>query len=218
MQKNPFPSVQPWIPQILHAIKKDIKTDHLALDKNFYKVHFGTRPMNKLSLEEIFAVYEKELLAGNEQLVEWTVNRWVFKHGDLYQRFADRLTAIHPEFYTIESLTEEQAEQVLGGVQEFKASEIYLFSSLNGVVFPESVFVRLRAAAEKESQETKEREEKNSVTESLEQELERLRREASRMKEKYEDKLAGVQRKHQTDVEALKKQIRSLQQKLGKQS
>lgn len=38
--------------------------------------------------------------------------------------------------------------------------------------------------------------------------------EKARLQDKYEDKLAGVQRKYMTDVEALKKQIRSLQQQL----
>ncbi len=216
MQKNPFLSVRPWMPQILHAIKKDIKTDHLAVDKSFYKNHFGNRPLNKLTLDEIFAVYERELLGGNEQLVEWAVNRWVFKHGDLYQRFAGLLSEIHPEFHAIESLTPEQSERLLTGLQDCSASEVYLFSSLNGVVFPESIFERLRLAAEKESQMVQEQAAKECAEESLIQELERLRREAARQKEKYEEKLAGVQRKYQTDIEALKKQIRSLQQKLDK--
>lgn len=218
MQKNPFPSVRPWIPQILHAIKKDIKTDHLAVDRNFYKAHFGNRPLNKLTVEEIFSVYEKELLSGNEELVEWAVNRWVFKHGDLYQRFAGLLSQIHPEFHAIESLTEEQSEKLLASLSDCSASEVYLFSSLNSVVFPELVFERLRIAAENEIETEKNKEAEKFAQESVAGELERLRRDAARQKEKYEEKLAGVQRKYQTDIEALKKQIRSLQQKLDKPS
>ncbi len=218
MQKNPFHAVRPWIPDILHAIKKDLKADHLAVDKIFYKAHFGARPLNKLTLEEIFKVYEKELIEGNQELIEWAVNRWVFKHGDLYQRFASQLSEIHPEFYTIEALTEEQSERLLAALSDSSASEVYLFSHLNGVVFPESIFERLRIAAEKESEAAKAAELKERAEESVEKELERLRRDAGRLKEKYEDKLAGVQRKYQTDIEALKKQIRSLQQKLDKQA
>ncbi len=218
MQKNPFNLVQPWINQILHVIKKDIKTDHLSVDKNFYKTHFGSRPLNKLSLEEIFAVYEKKLLEGEEEIVEWAVNRWVFKNGDLYQHFAQRLSAINPEFSEIESLTESQAEQVLDGAEAFGVLNVYLFSRLNGVVLPESIFKRLETAAAKEQESENARAEKESAQESLEKELDRYRRDASRIKEKYEDKLAGVQRKYQVDVEALKKQIRSLQQRLDKQA
>jgi hypothetical protein len=218
MQKNPFTLVQPWMNQILHAIKKDIKTDHLSADKIFYKTHFGSRPMNKLPLEEIFAVYEKEILGGNEQIVEWAVNRWVFKNGDLYQHFAKRLSEINPEFSEITELSEAQAEQVLEGAQVFGALNVYLFARINGVVFPEATFKRLEAAAVSEQESEKAIQEKESAQESLERELDRYKREASRMKEKYDDKLAGVQRKYQTDTEALKKQIRSLQQRLDKQT
>lgn len=217
MLKNPFPAVRPWITQILHAIKKDIKTDHLAVDKNFYRSHFGARPLNKLTVEEIFTVYEKELLGGHEELVEWAVNRWVFKHGDLYQRFADQLSLIHPEFHAIESLTLEQSERLLASLGSIPATELYLFSRLNGVVFPEAVFEKLETAAEKESEVAKAAAAKESAEESMEKELERLRRDANRLKEKFEDKLAGVQRKYQTDIDALKKQVRSLQQKVGSQ-
>ena len=87
MEMNSFSSVGPWMNQILDTIKKDIKTDHLAVDKTFYLAHFGRRPINKLSIDEIFTVYEKELLAGNQTLGEWVVNRWVFKHGDAYRHF-----------------------------------------------------------------------------------------------------------------------------------
>ncbi len=218
MQNNPFTLVQPWMTQILHAIKKDIKTDHLSADKIFYKTHFGSRPLKKITQDEIFEVYEKELLAGEEQLVEWAVNRWVFKNGDLYQHFAKRLAAINPEFSEITSLTESESEQVLEGAAEnFGAMNAFLFSRINGVVFPEATFERLQAAAEKELQNEQAEAKKESAQESLEKELERYKREASRVKEKYEDKLSGVQRKYQTDTEALKKQIRSLQQRLDKQ-
>lgn len=217
MLKNPFLNVRPWMGHILQSIKKDLKADHLTVDKNFYRAHFGSKPHNKLTLEEMFAVYERELLAGNEQLVEWAANRWVFRHGDLYQYFAKRLSAINPEFFEIESLNEEQAKQVLEGSDAFDAVDVYLFSRLNGVVFPQQVFERLEAAANEAAKSTKDRKESESSQESLVKELERYRREARRMKEKYEDKLAGVQRKYQTDMEALKKQIRALQQKLEKQ-
>jgi len=216
MNTNPFLALKPWISQILHAIKKDLKTDHLAVNKNFYRTHFGTRPLNKLLVEEIFAVYEKELLAGNEELVEWAVNRWVFKHGDLYQHFAQRLSEINPDFQGIEALTEVQANQILDGAEVFGEVEVYLFSRLNGVVFPETIFERLRVAAEKKIAEDKLQKEQSAVQESQVQELERLRREAARAREKYEDKLAGVQRKYQTETEALKKQICSLQEQLVK--
>ncbi len=218
MQKNPFPSIGPWIPKILHAIKKDIKTDHLSADKIFYKTHFGSRPLNKLTIDEILAVYERELLAGAEDLVEWVVNRWVFKHGDLYQRFAGLLSQVDPEFHAIDLLTEAQSEKLLGSLGDCSAIEVYLFSHINRVVFPEAVFERLRIAAEAESAAEQENEANKKAEETAADELQRLRRDVCRLKEKYEEKLAGVQRKYQTDIDALKKQIRALQQKLDRQS
>ena len=99
METNSFSALRPWVEQILLTIKKDIKTDHLSTDHSFFKAHFGNRALNKVTQEEIFSVYENELLAGNRELMEWVVNRWVFKHGDIYRHFAERLSAINPHFY-----------------------------------------------------------------------------------------------------------------------
>lgn len=214
MKKNPFTHISPWMQQVLHTIKKEIKTDHLSRDKQFYKRHFGVRPLNKLTLEEIFAVYERELLANDEELVDWVVNCWVFKHGDVYQYFADKLTAINPNFQEIEELSEAQAEEVLAGSESFGAETIYLFARINGVVFPEALLERMHQAALKDTEVKKAKQEEDASRETLEQMLAVARREVSRLHEKYEDKLAGVQRKYQIDVEALKKQVRALQKQL----
>ncbi len=215
MEMNSFAHVRPWMQQILNSIKKDIKTDHLPKDKTFYKAHFGNQPQNKLSLEEIFSVYEKELIAGNAELCEWVVNRWVFKHGDVYRHFADRLTAINPHFQEIQSLTDAQAEQILAGaVESFGSTDVCIFSRLNGVVFSDAVFERLHQAALKETQSKQAELEQKQADESIEQLTLQHQRELSRLQERYEDKLAGVQRKYNTDVEALKNQIRALQQRV----
>ena len=214
METNSFTLVRPWMNQILNTIKKDLKADHLAVDKTFYQAHFGHRPLNKLSMDEIFAVYEKELLAGNPELCEWVVNRWVFKHGDAYRHFAERLSPINPNFHEIQSLTDAQAEQILAGATEsFGAITTYLFSRLNEVVFSENIFNKLYQAALKETEETKDQLEKKNIEETIEQLKISHQRELNRIQEKYEDKLAGVQRKYTVDVEALKKQIRALQRK-----
>jgi len=213
MEMNSFTYVRPWMEQILQAIRKDIKTDHLPRDKSFFKTHFGNRPQNKLAQEEIFAAYEKELLAGNEELCEWVINRWVFKYGDIYRHFAERLSAINSNFHEIHSLTDSQAEQVLAGAPErFGSVPTYIFSRLNGVVFSEAIFEKLYQAALQETQFRKQAVEEKREQESIEQINMRHQRELSRLQEKYEDKLAGVQRKYSADVEALKRQIRSLQQ------
>jgi hypothetical protein len=216
MEMNSFTYVRPWMDQILQAIRKDIKTDHLPADKFFYKTHFGNRPLNKLTQEEIFAVYEKELLSGNQELGEWVINRWVFKYGDLYRHFAERLSAITPNFQEIQALTDAQAEQVLAGAQEkFGFAETYIFARLNSVVFSDAFFDRLHQAALQETQSKKQVQIEKNEQESLDQLNVRHQRELSRLQEKFEDKLSGIQRKYISDVEALKKQIRSLQQQLS---
>jgi hypothetical protein len=218
MEKNSFMLVRPWMEQILQTIKKDIKTDHLPGDKSFYKTHFGNRPQNKLTQEEVFAVYEKELLAGNPDLSEWVINRWVFKYGDLYRHFAERLSAINPNFQQIEILSDAQAEQVLAGCQEkFGSTPTYIFARLNGVVFSDAMFEKLYQEALQETQSKKQMQEIKNEQESIEQITMRHQREMSRLHEKFEDKLSGIQRKYCADVEALKKQIRSLQQQIQAQ-
>ena len=214
--KNTFQILEPWLPEILHIIKNEIKTDHLSKNPSFYRTYFGSRPVNRLTNEEIGAAYQKELLEGNEELGEWVVNRWVFNHGEIYRHFADRLVQINPDFDAIKSLDEGQSEQILSGAPEsFGALPTYIFSILNGVVFPESVLSRLRRRAESEEIVRKEEEKEAAEKENLEQVLTRHKREMTRLQEKCEDKIAGVVKKHATDVEALKKQIRALQQKVN---
>lgn len=216
MESNCFTHVRPWMGQILQSIKKDIKTDHLPGDKSFYKAHFGARSLNKLTQQEIFAVYEKELLAGNQDLIEWVVNHWVFKHGDIYRHFAERLGQINPHFQEIESLTDQQAEQILAGaIEAYGATSTYLFARLNAVVFPDAIFEKLHRDALAETRSQEQMQQQKEEKESQEQLVARHQREMARLQEKYEDKLAGVQRKYTMDTEALKKQIRSLQQQIN---
>ena len=216
IMKNKFETIQSWIPLVLESIKKEIRTDHLVQSPAFARTHFGNRPLNRISSEEIFDTYQKELLAGNEDLADWVVNRWVFKHGDVYEHFAERLSQINPDFGSIEALSLSESEQILAGAPEsFGYLPTYLFCHLNGVVFPEEVFIRLRDAAvkeiEKKETEDKQQEDQKNLLDSLE----RKNREVAALQQKYEQKVAGVMRKYTVDIEALKKQVRSLQHQLN---
>lgn len=210
--ENQFLSLQDWIFDILEAIKKDIKSDHLPADPVFYKTYFGNRPQNRLTSQEIFTAYEKELIKGNEELSEWVVNRWVFKNGELYKHFAEKLSEINPDFSEIKQLSVEESEKVLKGAAEsFGAIQTYLFSFLNGVVFPKEILDKLRKAAEEEKALLKKKEENSVQQESLEKIIAAHQREIARL----ESRVAGVQKKYATDTEAFKKQIKALQQKLN---
>jgi hypothetical protein len=210
--KNQFHALQNWTFEILNAIKKDLKSDHLHTDPVFYKTYFGNRPQNRLSTEEIFAAYEKELEKGNEPLAEFVVNRWVFKHGDLYQMFAERLEKINPEFDQIKELSEKESQDILKGIPEAHgAIATFLFCVLNGVVFPQSVLDKLEKAALAEKVAQKKEEEGAQEEANLQKVISAQVREIARLN----DKLLGVQKKYTTDTEALKKQIKALQQKLS---
>lgn len=214
-----FHTLQPWLEEILSAIKKDIKNDYLPADAALYRAYFGNRPLNRLASEEILMAFSKELLQGNEEMAEWVVNRWVFKHGDVYRHFAERLIPINTDFDSIQELTHEESEAVLkGAIEAFGAKQVYFFSLLNGVVFPPAVLERLKKSAEAEHASKQTQEQTESEEKELAKIRERHQREIARLTDKYEQKLSGVQKKYTVDTEALKKQVRALQQKLNGKS
>jgi len=209
MEKK-FELLQPWLHEIFGSIRRDIKTDYLPGSAAVYRAHFGNRPQNRLTMEEINTALEKELLQGNTDFAEWMINRWVFKHGELYSHFAERLEAISPEFATLKALTEPESEQVLRGAKEaFGAKKVYFFSVLNEVVFPASILEELRKAAEAEQVVSTEVAPQVDMISGEEHQKELVR-----LTEKFEQKIAGIMKKYTSDVEALKTQVRALQKKL----
>ncbi len=208
---NPFLTLNEWTLDVLETIKKDLKADHLSKDPVFHKAYFGNRPINRIESNEMFMAYQAELAKGNVDLAEWVINRWVFKNGDLYQHFAHKLSSINPEFDQIQSLTEEQSKEVLKGVKEnFGAINAYLFTVLNGVVFPDSIITSLEQDALDEKQSLIKMVEEVQEKQTLEKILAAHAREVARL----QDKISGVQKKYTTDTESLKKQIKALQAKL----
>lgn len=209
-----YQTLQPFLGEILDLIRKDIKTDYLPGSASFCRTHFGSRPVNRLTNEEINAVFMKELIAGNEDMAEWVVNRWVFKNGDVYNHFAQRLSDVNPDFDAIKALTVEESRKILAGAKEaFGAKPVYFFAMLNGVVFPESIFAELKKDAEAENVQQKVEEKKESEQLELAKTIERHEREMARTIDKYEQKIAGVLKKYTSEVEALKAQIRALQKR-----
>lgn len=209
--ENQFQALQNWTFEIFEAIKKDIKQEHLQSDPEFYNKYFGNRPKNRLTTEEIFTAYDKELLKGNEDLAEFVVNRWVFKNGDLYQHFEGRLSELNPDFSQIEKLTLEESQKVLeGAVDSFGAIPTFIFSLLNGVVFPQSVLDELGTLAEAERKQRDSKVNENQEEQNTQKVIASQKREIAR----FESKILGVQKKYARDTEALKKQIKALQKKL----
>jgi len=210
--ENQFLALQNWTVEILDTIKKDIRTDHLHTDPVFYRAYFGNRPQNRLTSEEIYSAYEKELLKGNDDLAEWVVNRWVFKHGELYKHFADRLTEVNPNFDQIKQLTDEESARILAGAAESHgAIPTFIFSLLNGVVFPKTVIDQLRKAAEVEKVVLEKKAKTDAEQGSLEKVIAVHQREIARLN----DRISGVLKRYEKETEALKKQIKTLQKKIN---
>ena len=115
-----------------------------------------------------------------------------------------------PIFDSIQTLSPEQSEQILFGAKEaFGAKPVFFFAALNGVVFPEAIFERLRKDAEKEQTQEIANEKSAGEQQELSKIIERQQRELAR----YEQKISGLLKRYETDVTALKKQIRALQKK-----
>jgi len=210
-----FAKIETWLPEITAAIKKDIKVDYVPGTPEFHRKYFGNRPLSRIPFEEMQAAFGKELLAGNEEMAEWVVNRWVFQHGDVYTHFAERMMKVNTEFDQIKEFSVGESEEILkGAVESFGAATVYLFSVLNQVVFPAVVLDKLRAAAENEKASGQAAQATAEQTSDLNKLIDRHQREMTRLHEKYEQKVSGVLKKYTTDVEALKSQVRALQKQL----
>ncbi len=210
--KIKFQTLLPWMDEILGTIKKDIKNDFLAGNPIFCRAHFGNLPQSRISLEDICVAFTKELEKDNDEVADFINDRWVFKHGDIYEHFAERLYAINPDFDQIKELTPEQSRQVLAGTTEaFGARDTYIFSMLNGVVFPASVLATLLQEAKDETERLKQEAQQAAEEKELVKVIERQEKEIAKLVSKHEQALLGVMKKYTADVNALKKQILSLQ-------
>lgn len=213
--KIKFEKLQPWNNDIFHAIKKDLKNDHLLKTPSFVQKHFSKRALDKLTNEEFAAAYLKEIVEGDEDLGETVVSRWVMKNAELYQFFAVELSKINPKFDEIESLTPEASSMLLNtSVSKFGASAAYIFCVMNAVVFKDEQLEKLRELAIAEGSSTCSQE-KKQVFSSIDVAKEHYEKEIAKLTDKYEKKMQGVMRKYVQDVEGLKKQISQLHKRLS---
>lgn len=207
-----------WLDEVIDAVKKDLKADHLKKDFNFCKKYFPGKNIHKLENQEIVAAY-KEALMGEEEadaLAEFIIHRWIFKNGEIYHFFEERLRKISPDFTEIVQLTDQQSDVLQQeAFKEFGALRTYLFSYLNGVAFSSEYFKKMAADALLEKKEKKIEEAQIFERRSLEDLKTSHATEISRLKDKYEKKLLGVQKKYTQDVDMLKKQLASVQRKLA---
>lgn len=215
--KEKYAALQKWLPGILENIKKDLKNEHLRKDFAFVKKYFPSKNLNKITLEEMTEAYEQAIAQTDqgESLGEFITSRWLLNHSELYEFFESELSKISNDFTALEEIELQVAQDLVKkATQQFGSTPTYLFSVLNSVVFPSEVFHQMEkeACCEREMEESKKNE--AGVKLDLNASYANHEIEMARMKDKYEKKLSGLQKKYQVDVDNLKKQIAQLQRKL----
>lgn len=206
-----------WLETIVHDIKRDIKSDHLKKDGNFAKNYFPQKNINKLTVSELaegysIAIDDKERA---DALGEFIANRWLLKNTDVYDYFAKQLHQVTENFDSLDVIDLELAKKIMAeSIKSFGAQKTYLFSVLNSVVFPKEIFDELREKAEAERLQSVKDEEIEKVQKDWDSQQKHFEQLIARLTDKYEKKLAGIEKKYLKDTEALKKQIAALQKRL----
>lgn len=216
-----FTMLKHWLPSVVDAIKKDLKNEHLKKDSIFLKTYFPSGNLHKLSLEELSQGYAKALesSADKEAIGEFIANRWLLKNTELYYYFEKRLQELSENFNELEVLDLDFSKSVMqGSVEQFGPVKTYLFSVMNSVVFPEEVFKELKELAVKHHETEISWEQDLREKNSIEAKEKAYTQHLARLTDKYEKKILGLEKKYDTDVAALKKQISNLQKKLASQA
>lgn len=217
--KEKISLLKPWMPFILDDIKKDLKNEHLKKDWQFCKQYLPGKSINKLSLEDLVDAYSTALENNEkaEAIAEFISNRWLLKNSELYNYFEIKLTEINPKFSDLELIEAEKAREIIRGAVEISGSvNTYLFSVINSVVFPKEVYDELNKQAQLE-EKNKDAEDKVIIEKASIEAMQRAHEQhIARLTDKYEKKLAGIQKKYIQDTESLKRQLSNLQRKAAK--
>jgi hypothetical protein len=215
--KEKFTILKNWLPLILNDVKKDLKKDHWQQDPQFVKVYLGNKPQQKITQEEMVEGYTLALAKEEkaEDIAEFISTRWLFKHSDIYHFFENELRKLATDFTTLDEIDAATADPIASKSAElFGAANTYLFCVMNSVVFPEKTYNSLRSTAEKEQREQQTSAEVELKLKNEEEVKRHYETQISRITDRFEKKLAGMERKYHVDTETLKKQIRNLQKKL----
>lgn len=215
--KEKFADLKEWMPIIIDSVKKDLRNDHLKKDLYFVKKFLSSKNIQKVTTEELTQAYQQAIQEEEkgEEIAEFIVSRWLLKNTELYNLFETNLSRISSDFTVLEDLSPSDAQTLAeSSTKEFGPIPTYLFAVLNSVVFPKETFDQLKRQAKDalHHQSTHAATEQEKATlESMQRACER---EIARIEDKYEKKLAGMQKKYLLDVEQLKKQMAALQRKL----
>jgi len=206
----------PWLEEIIEDVKKDLKNEHLKIDKQFCKKYFFGKSAAHIQVKEMVEAYRTDISKGNIGLGEFIATRWLLKNTDIYGYFEEKIKTITADFEALEELPHELSlTLMLSSVKLFGAKKTYLFSVFNSVVFPSAIYTQLREMANHETNEIKKQEERTRTSESMDAMEQRYTREIAAMTDRHEKKLKGMQKKYLQDMDTLKKQISVLQKKLN---
>jgi len=211
-----FALLQNWLPHIIESVKKDLKQEHLRRNPAFIRQYFEVKNLNKIGTESMSRAYGSALQAGDESIGEYSAARWLLRHTDIYNFFEMQLQQIAPNFTELEELAPQTSKQLMElSVAEFGAVSTYLFTILNSVVFDAETLKQLGQLAEQESLAADVEKTAQTQAEIGEAAIRALNLELSRSKDKYEKRIAGLERKYLQDTEALKREVARLQRKLA---
>lgn len=197
----------PYHREILESVKKDLKQEHISKDKSVHRQLFGNKPLHRIELEEMLAVYSP-LLLSSEELGEFVASRWVLKNIEIYEYFGQKLEQVEGNFEELTQLDETFARTLVEeAIGQFGARMTYFFCLLNSVVLPSSEFHIL----EERSKSTE-----HSGTAKTSEVSDKVwsKDQVRRLEERYRQKLAGMERKYSSEVAALKNHISHLSKKL----
>jgi len=206
MWQEKFSQISPWFSDIIADIKKDCKNEHLRLDPQFVRQHFGGMPIHRITIEQMRDVYFRQILAGHVRLAEFIVNRWLFRNMEIYRFFETALKKIDLEFEKLESLPLTESRTLLAeALKTFQCEKLFCFVVLNDVAFPESLLEELQKRALDSLSIRQENHEEDRIEK-------KLREEMVRMKERHEKKVQELTKRHQGELEQLRREVAKLRQ------
>src|SRR5271170_5261701 len=148
MNQSKIKELQQLFHLINFDVKKDIKTELIKFDYRVFQKLFGKTYITKLTIKELADPVYEEICLGNTALEEWLIAKWVHRNTEIYQFFAQHLSAINPKFEEIKEIVEPKGAMLAKeAIQHFGAAKTYLFSVLNSVAFTPSLMEKLAGLA-----------------------------------------------------------------------
>jgi hypothetical protein len=209
-----FASVKIWSEDIIETVRKDLKNEHLSRDPHFCRKYFLGKKHSEIDTKTFSEAYVTAIDSGNVGLAEFIATRWLLKNTDIYGYFEEKLKLINPDFESIIELEESVSQSLIAyAITQFGAAKTYIFSLFNSVAFSKKIYQDLKDQAEKETFEKRKVNKEDEEKQTLLELQKRHDREMKAMKERFEKKLNGFQKKYLHDTEMLKKKIAELQDK-----